>query len=366
MRAVEIITRSDAIGGAYVHVRDLSQALVRDGHEVTVLVGGGGSYTSEFESRGIPFRPIPSLIRSIRPWIDARGYSEIKAALRELKPDIVATHSSKAGLLGRMAAHKLGIPATFTAHGWAFAEGVPERSRKMYAAIERFAARYCQRIINVSEADRRLALQFGIADDTKLVAVHNGMPDNAPELRANPLAEPPTIIMVARFEAQKDQPTLIRALATLKDLPWRVELIGGGPLQPGSESLAAELGIADRIDFLGARSDVPERLAASQIFVLISHWEGFPLSTIEAMRAGLPVVVSDVGGVAEAVVEGETGHVVPRQDVTAVASALRSLLSDPGKRAAMGSAGRTLYEREFTFETMYQRTLEVYRQAMNR
>lgn len=359
MKVVQIITRSDAIGGAYVHVRDLSEALINAGHEVTVLVGSG-SHVLEFESRGIPFRQIPSLVRQISPLNDLKALSSIKQVLRELKPDVVATHSSKAGLLGRIAARSVGVPSTFTAHGWAFADGVPETSRKLYVAIERFAAKRCNLIFTVSEADRRLALRYQVGSETKLVAIHNGMPDITPDLRANPDGAPPRVIMVARFEEQKDQLTLLRALAGLRELEWTLELIGDGPLRSTAEELAAELGINDRVEFAGARTDVPARLGSAQIFALISKWEGFPLSTLEAMRAGLPVVVSDVGGSAEAVLPGKTGYAVPRGDIQQVADSLRNLIQDAATRKEMGDEARRHYEANFSFQIMFKRILAAY------
>ena len=120
------------------------------------------------------------------------------------------------------------------------------------------------------------------------------------------------LTMVARFEPQKDHPSLLKALARLRNHAWRLELIGEGPLLERTRDLARSLGIADRVEFLGQRSDVAERLATSQVYVLSSNWEGFPRSILEAMRAGLPVVASDVAGVSEAVVDGVTGYVVPR------------------------------------------------------
>lgn len=364
MKIVHIITRSDAIGGAYVHVRDLSEALLKDGHEVTVLVGGQGSFTSEFESRGIPFETVRHLVRPVRPATDRKGVVEIRRALRRLKPDIVATHSSKAGLIGRYAAFREGIPATFTAHGWAFAEGIPERSRRLYARVERWAARWCQRIITVSEADRLLALHFGVGRPDQLVAVHNGMPIVVGQQMAKPETQPPTLLMVARFEAQKDQKTLLRALAQLKDLEWKCDLIGDGPNRESCEALSASLGLSDRVAFLGTRSDVPQRLEAAQAFVLISLWEGFPLSTLEAMRAGLPTVVSDVGGSAEAVADGVTGWSVPRGDIPAVTEALRKIIVDPESRARMGTAARRRFDDDFSFERMYAKTVAVYEAAI--
>jgi len=361
---VYVITRSDSIGGAHIHVRDLALNLLRAGHTVTVLVGGEGPFAAELAARGIPYRSLRYLVRPIRPGTDLRGLWELRAALAELKLDLVSAHSSKAGWLGRLAARSLGFPVVFTAHGWAFTEGVPEHKRKIYALAERLAAPFADRIITVSEYDRALALRYRIAPAHKLVTVHNGMPDVDPTLRACPEAEPVRIVMVARFEPQKDHTTLLCALVGLKDLAWELELIGDGPLLERVRAETGRLGLLERVCFLGARKDVAERLAKAQIFVLSSNWEGFPRSILEAMRAGLPVVASDVGGVREAVMEGETGFLVPRGDVGALRARLRQLIMNASLRVKMGQAGRKRFEEQFTFEHMFKKTLEVYEDVL--
>ena len=265
-----------------------------------------------------------------------------------------------AGWLGRLAGRLLGIPVVFTAHGWTFAEGVSGTGRKVYRLAERLAAPLADRIITVSRHDRDFALAAGVGTPAQIVAVHNGMADLPASCRASPENEPVRLIMVARYEAQKDHRPLIQALASMADRPWFLELVGGGPGEPDVRSLIESHGLSDRVEVHGLRSDVAERLAESQVLVLISHWEGLPRSILEAMRAGLPVVASDVGGVREAVVEGETGYLVPRGDVGVLAERLAALLDDPALRKTMGQAGRDRYHEGFRFERMYQETLGVY------
>ncbi|MBO2521424.1 MAG: hypothetical protein CW345_06435 [Firmicutes bacterium] len=137
------------------------------------------------------------MVRPIRPRDDFRAALHIRRELRKLRPDLVSTHSSKAGLLGRIAARSLGLPAIFTAHGWAFTEGVPDRQRRLYVHVERIAARLCDRIITVSNYDKKLALQHRIAPVSKVVCIHNGMPDIPSQGMARPEIDPPRIVMVA-------------------------------------------------------------------------------------------------------------------------------------------------------------------------
>src|SRR6185369_302560 len=173
------------------------------------------------------------------------------------------------------------------------------------------------------------------------------------------------LVMVARFQEQKDHGSLFRALEPIDNLPWTMELIGDGPDKARWESWVAARGWAHRVRFSGQVLDVPSRLQAADIFVLASLWEGFPRSILEAMRAGLPVVASNVGGVREAVTE-ETGIVVPPRDVPALNRALRSLIADAARRRALGAAGRRRYEDEFTFDAMLAKTLKVWSSALRR
>lgn len=359
-----IITRSDSFGGAHVHVRDLSRELRRRGNQVTVLVGGGGSYVAELLEAGCQVRSLRHLRRPISPMRDLLGFFEIRRCLREVAPDLVSAHSSKAGWLGRLAAASLGIPALFTAHGWAFTEGVPPLRRRLYRLAEAAIAPLSQRIITVSEQDRRLARRLGVGRDSQLITVHNGMPDITESLKADPRRSPPRIIMVARFDEQKDQGTLIAALAQLKGLPWGLELVGDGPLAGRARDAVRAAGLESRVTFLGARNDVADRLAAAQVFVLATHWEGFPRSILEAMRARLPVIASDVGGVNESVTEGLTGLLVKRRDVAGMRDSLRRLLADPELRVSYGIAGRIRYEECFRFDRMVERTVDVYRSIL--
>ncbi len=161
--------------------------------------------------------------------------------------------------------------------------------------------------------------------------------------------------MTARFQEPKDHETLFRALTTLPEV--EVDLVGDGPDMEEAMALANRLQLGPRVHFLGQRLDVPEILARSHIFVLCSRWEGFPRSTLEAMRAGLPVVVSNVGGAPEAISEGVTGFLVNPQDREHLAERLRDLVRSPDLRRKMGQAGRDRYEAEFSFGTMLDRTL---------
>lgn len=360
-----VITRTEA-GGAQVHVRDLVAGF-RGRTRMTVVAGaqdGPGWLGDQVTTLETPFTVAKHLVQAIRPGEDARAFFELRRILRQLRPDLVHCHSSKAGILGRLAARSLGMPSLFTAHGFAFTEGAPRGRRLLGFVMEWLGARCGDGIIAVSEYDRQLALRYRLVPRQKIWVVHNGVPDV--EDRARPERNPPTIVMVGRFARQKDQALLIRALAGLQELNWRCCFVGDGPTERACRGLALSSGLADRIEFLGMRRDVPQLLAQSQLFVLASNWEGLPLSVLEAMRAGLPVIASDVGGTREAVVEGQTGFLIPRGDVSALTKRLAYLLGDAEARGRMGASGRERYEALFTVDQMLRNTWEVYRQVLTR
>jgi glycosyltransferase involved in cell wall biosynthesis len=315
-------------------------------------------------AQNTPTLVVRHLTVPINPVRDLRALREIRSALRDLRPDLVAAHSSKAGILGRVAAWSLRIPVVLTAHGWNFTPGIPAVQAAVYRQIERLVGPFTTKIITVSEFDRRLALEAGLVSKDRVVTVHNGIPDVPPQLRANPGGTTVRLVMVARFGPQKDHATLLRAVAGLQAHPWELELVGDGPLIAEMRSLAATLGIGNRVHFLGQRMDVEQVLAKAQACLLATNWEGLPLSVLEGMRAGLPVVASSVGGLPEAVQDEETGYLVPRGDVEALRDRIQRLVTAPALRIRLGSGGRNRYEQYFTLARFATRTMAVYQDIL--
>jgi glycosyltransferase involved in cell wall biosynthesis len=360
VRIAYIVTRADPIGGVQIHIKDLAAAAQAQGHVATVLTGGSGPFIDALRAQGTPTVALRHLAVPIGPVRDIQALREIHAVVRTLRPDLLAVHSAKAGVLGRLVGRWLGIPVVLTAHGWTFTPGFPSLQAAAYRHIERLVGPLASKIIAVSEFDRRLALDERIVPEERIVTVHNGMPDIPTRLRADPGRTPPRLIMVARLGAQKDHTTLLRALAGLQHHPWELDLVGDGPLMGEMKSLAGTLGLGARVRFLGQRMDVDQIIAEAQVALLVTNWEGFPLSILESMRAGLPVVASSVGGIDEAVRDGETGYLVPRGDVEVLRDRIERLLTAPAVRVRMGINGRSRYEQQFTLDRAVTRTLAVY------
>lgn len=347
-----------------MHLLDLAAGLQAKNYNVHILVGGTGILQQRAAEFNLSISSVPSLVRQIHPLKDVKAYFELKHAIGLYKPDLVHLHSSKAGLLGRLACKASGVPCVFTAHGWAFTEGVSTRQRWLYRMLERLAAPLAAKIIAVSEYDKTLALKNSVATDSRLTLVHNGVADKAQctgVVQHREKAEV-RLIMVARFEQPKDQPRLLRVLSQLAALPWHLELVGDGPGLPGVKALCQQLGIAAKVTFSGACTDVPQRLAAADAFVLLSHWEGLPLTILEAMSLGLPVVASDVGGVKETL-EPSCGFLIPPADDNILLETLQQLINSLPLRAAMGHAARARYLQHFTLARMISDTEQVYQQV---
>lgn len=365
MKIVHVLTRGDVLGGAQSHVRELSLQLRSLGHDVTVITGRPGIFTDQLRQAGIPWFEVSSLVRPLRPHRDLAAFVQLWYALRRLNPDLVCAHTAKAGSLGRAAARLRHIPSVFTPHGWSMINRASLRPHRFFCWLETLAGRWGTRVINVCEFERAFAEQLRVCPPATLEVVHNGIAET-PLVRMRPVdAQPPVIVMVARFASQKDHLTLLHALAGLLPMEWRLLLVGAGELQPLIIAKLNTLGLGDRVRILPEDKDVGPLLMQAQIFVLSTNFEALPISILEAMRAAMPVVATNVGGISEAVRHEETGLLVDRAHVESLRDALARLIADPALRLTMGAAGRRLWAAQFTAGAMTARTLEVYQRALN-
>lgn len=355
-----MITRSDAVGGATIHVRDLASALQARGHQVLVFTGGTGPVTDQMEARGIPVHSLRWLRRSVNPLHDSMAVLELRRVLKRWRPDLVSAHTSKAGWTGRAAAHSLNIPAVYTPHGWTVTDRLGRAQGLVYTVAEKIAAQWCEAIVCVSKSERSLARQKKIGTPGQLRVIYNGVGPVGSALKANPGTSPVRIVSVARLEEPKDHAVLLDAFATISDPDSILALVGDGPLEASLRTKAERLGIGNRVQFTGYLPEPAEALAKAQIFVLSSRSEAFPRSILEAMRAGLPVVASDVGGVREAVQDGTTGLLVPARDSGALARALERLIKNADDRQQLGAAGHQTFVERFSFERTLEATENLY------
>jgi glycosyltransferase involved in cell wall biosynthesis len=365
LKIAHVLTRGDVLGGAQSHVRELSLELRRLGHEVTVITGAPGIFTDQLQQAEIPWLQVKSLVRPLRPHRDLAAFVQLWSVLSHLKPDLVCAHTAKAGSLGRAVARLHNIPSVFTPHGWSMFDRNSLQWNPLFCLAEYLAGRLGARVINVCEFEREFAQQMRVCPANALEVVHNGIAEIS-LTRLRPIdTQPPLIVMVARFASQKDHATLLQALFGLLCMEWSLLLVGTGELEPKIRAQVVALGLGDRVRLLPPETNVGHLLMEAQIYVLSTHFEALPISILEAMRAGLPVVATDVGGISESVREEETGLLTRHGDVDSLRNALARLIADPALRLALGSSGRRLWSAQFTASKMAARTVEVYKRALS-
>lgn len=357
MRILYLITKSE-IGGAQVHVRDLMHSMMADGHTVGLMSYPGGYLEDEAKNIGATFYPNLNFSNSFNPLNAVYAILNIRKDVKDFSPDLVSIHSSSAGFLGRLAIRKK-VPTVFTAHSFAFTEGAPHLRKIVAIIAEKIVARYTDKIICVSDFDRKLALKYRTTPAEKLVTIYNGVESNV----LNDTSRENIIIANGRLAYPKDYGLLLEAykVANLGDM--RLEIIGDGPDRQIVESKIIELGLVGKVSLLGnlTQRAVREKLSQSKVFVLVSKHEGFPLSILEAMSAGLPVIASRVGGIPEEV-DSACGILVSniKEDI---AQALITLSSE-SKQKQMGESARKTFEEKFTLNKFLEATKKVYRDIL--
>ena len=363
IRILHVITRADFVGGAQFHLLQLCAETIKQGHEVHVASSVGTRYPESLRKVGCVYHPVATLKNTLDPVKNLKSLLELKRLIQRIKPDLICGHSSVAGILSKVVAAHMGVPCIFTAHGWSFTEGNPALKRVLASSLERLLSGLNNRIICVSDHDRKIAVKAGISP-RRLVMVHNGVPEPTVRRRTpRPPGKKFVVAMVARFAAPKRQDTLIRALPFIPDI--EVRFAGNGPLENSVIELARKLKVVEKVEFLGWRDDIENVLRDVDAFCMLSDYEGFPLAILEAMRIGLPCVVSDVGGCSEAVIDGENGFLVPRGGVAVLADRLNRLIEDRRLALKMGREGLRGFKANFTLRRMVDETMRVYHETIS-
>lgn len=342
LRILQVVTLSER-GGAQRHVADLTRALLAREHEVHVASSPGDYLLPLVQGAGAVVHVHPSLRRDIRPIADLMALFHLIGTIRRVRPDIVHAHSSKAGLLARVAARLCRAPSLYTAHGLVFLEPLSRLRRAVYLAMERIGGRCGDRIIAVSERDADAARRFRLAPPSDVVVVPNGY--QAVRAPTPPPATPPfRFAVVANPYPTKGLDVLLAALRDprLATIPIDVAIAGDGPDRMRLENEGDGLPVT----FLGRVEDVDGLLTRSHALVMPSRKEGWPYAVLEAMAAGRPAIVTDVGGMAGQIGGHTGGWVVPPDDAEELAGAMAAAAADPNEAARRGDAAyRRLVER---------------------
>jgi glycosyltransferase involved in cell wall biosynthesis len=358
VRVVRVIARLN-IGGPAQQVILLTAGLDRARFATTLVTGlvgrDEGDFSEMARARGVDPVVISELGRALRPGRDLTAFIKLVRLFRTLRPDLVHTHTAKAGTLGRLAARVARVPVKIhTFHGHVLDGYFSRPVTRAFLEIERRLARTTDRLVTVSPRLKGQLLAMGIGRPEQVEVVPLGLDlerfrrARAPSPTLRPSLgltdDTPLLGIVGRLVPIKDHATLFQALARLHAQGRAVHLvvIGDGEERARLEGLAGRLGLGSRIHFLGWRVDLETILGELDVVICASINEGTPVALIEAMAAGIPVLSTDVGGVADLVTHGETGWLVPSGDPDALASGIRHLLSDRTFGARLATAGQAV------------------------
>ena len=379
MKIAHIITRM-IIGGAQENTLHNCHDLVTEfGDEVLLMTGPSdgpeGELLEQGRASGVQTQLIPSLTRNIHPWHDWRAYRQIKAALKAFNPDVVHTHSAKAGLLGRRAAHKLAVPTiVHTVHGAPFHKYQSNLARMLFRSCEKYAARRCHGLICVADAMTEQLVDANVAPPSKFRTIYSGMDTehflNASTFREsmrNSLGfsnEHVVIGKIARLFHLKGHDSLINAAADViaTNSNVRFLLIGDGILREQLESQIEQGGLSKYFRFTGliSPSEIPKHLGAMDALVHTSLREGLARALPQALLAGIPIVSFDVDGAREACISNETGLLVPPLDHERLVAALVQIAACKETRERLGQNGQQLCRERFCHFEMTRQIRDYY------
>ncbi len=390
MKILHIITRL-IVGGAQENTLLTCEGLHRAGHDVTLLTGPSegpeGSLLPRAQAAGYRTIVTPHLVRNPHPLHDWAAHREIKRLCRQLQPDIVHTHSSKAGILGRSAAYTPSLKpqapspkprVVHTIHGLPFHPYQNPLINRAWIAAERYAAKRCHAIICVADAMTRQALAAGVGHPDLFTTIYSGMevdPFLNPgitrdQVRAR-LHIPPTAFVygtIARLQPLKGHDDLLAIARELFAAEPHAHLlwIGDGIFRPRLEQTLRENGWANRVTFTGLvpPAEVPKLLPAMDVLVHPSYREGLARALPQALLAKVPIISYDCDGAAEVCINNQTGILVKTGDQSFLCNAMIQMAERPDTAAAMGIAGQTFCLERFSATTMVNQITALYQRLI--
>ena len=356
-------------GGTTSLVFDYAFWLKQKGFRVTILAGEGEWLFERCKEADLPCLRVPFMQREIRPWLDLPTIFSLARLLKKLRPDAVHLNSSKMGVVGSLSARLAGVPrVVYCIGGWAFLESIASWKKGVYAIAERLTAGLKDQIICLHPGDKQAALVRHIHPREEIVVVPNGvdlpMLDRARLSRAEArqlltLSQDRFVFgTIANFYATKNLPAYIRGVAPLlqSSPSATLVLIGEGTERPQIEQVIREHNLESQIILTGAQPTAHRLLSAFDVFVLPSTKEGMPFSTLEAMAARLPCIVTDVGAHAW-MLENTGSWVVQCEDSNALRNAMHEAMQQRGRLVDIGQANRTAVEQRFPLEKTFEAQL---------
>jgi len=352
------------VGGVPHYVADLAEELA--GREWRVSVGAPSATPVLGRLRAVA-RHVLALdtSNSPSPITDVRLVGSLVAFCRRHRVDVIHAHSSKAGALAALVGRMAGITSVYSPHGWSFERELSRAAYRAHVAAERVLARRHERVIAVAEAERTAAAVAGVASLERVATVHTGlrsvvMPDRDRARDALGLAHAGFVVGWVGREGLQKRSEQLPQIASRLEGEATLAVMGHGLVQSAAGRELREIGstVIPGGDPLGL-------YAACDAFAVTSRWEGFPLVVLEAMRAGLPVVAYDIGGVREQVQHGDTGFLVEPGDAIALAERLRELATNPELAKRMGEAAHRRFEERFKIDRMVDSIEEYYLRALD-
>jgi glycosyltransferase involved in cell wall biosynthesis len=362
MPTIALLLESDGPGGAEQMLIHLAEELQRRGHEVVPVgpANGCGWLAGEFRDRGFE----PAIFR-LRSAVDPTCVTGLARLFRDRGVDLAHSHEFTMAVYGAAAARRRSIPHLVTMHG-----GTGWAARWRRRAAMRWALRASSGIVAVSDPTR-LELERILGTIASVSVVPNGVPrrdgDRARlRLELGVGDDEPLIVAVGNLYPVKGHAVLLHALARVEaNRPWRLAIAGRGEEEAQLRALAQEHGLVDRLHLLGYRPDIPDLLAAADIFAMPSLSEGLPLALLEAMFSGRAIVASSVGGIPDALADGDAGVLVGPGDAGELSAALTRLLENPDLRHSLGSAAQHRAEAKFTTARMADAYEAIYRRLLS-
>ena len=369
IKILYLVTQSE-FGGAQRYIFDLVTNLPDSKYHAEVAAGGSGELFSSLEKAGVKSYRLKNLVRQINPIKDVAAYLEIKKLLQKTRPDILHLNSSKAGVIGAIAGSHAGIKKIiYTVHGFVFNEPLPNWKKNIYLVMEKFSAKYKDKLICVSEFDRKIGIKKRICAPEKLITIRNGIEqieflDQQWARNELKLDQNMTIVgTVANFYPTKGLPDLVQAAKTVNQkIPGTVfAVIGDGGKRNLLETKINELKLNKNFILLGEKKEAWRYLKAFDAYVCSSVKEGLPYSIMEAMAAGLPVIATKVGGIPELIEENVNGLLVEPRNPDKLAEKIITVLKGKDLADRLSAQSKDKVEKYFNLARVIKDTENIYR-----